>query len=296
MAIQHYSGLLGDFDYDDLSFSLTKTDDGTSYLKYIGDDVDGSNITIPEGIKNTSLMFASSNIEIPPKIPDGVENSDSMYLGCDKLKQPGSLPSTLKYADSMYSYCTSLKSAPYMPSSVISANFMYDGCANMTVLPNLSHRLERANGMCANCSSLISIPDLPDGLQQADCICLNCTKLQYPPVIPTSVKNINCGFSGCENLMKQPILSENITEKDDVTDGCYWADVDDDFEELSLDDNAKFETPSFCKSLENFYDKQKGLPSKPFSAMQFMRDNSLQSDIDNDLSVDVNDSQFDTNI
>ncbi len=67
MAMQHYEGEFGIFDYDDTEFKVVSGDEALDYvcedigkdsiLYYIGKETDGSKIKIPEGIKDCSGMF-----------------------------------------------------------------------------------------------------------------------------------------------------------------------------------------------------------------------------------------------
>lgn len=89
MAIVHYDGPLGIFDYDNKEFMVINGDDSYSlygghlpsgeYLIYIGTEIDGSKIVIPDGVLDVSYMFCEEELtpnrgkmEIPPRIPDSV--------------------------------------------------------------------------------------------------------------------------------------------------------------------------------------------------------------------------------
>ena len=74
--ITHYVGELGEFNYNDREFDFDKE----GYLRYIGEETDGREIKIPDGIKNCYGMFAwNETLEYPPVIPDSVENCFWMF-------------------------------------------------------------------------------------------------------------------------------------------------------------------------------------------------------------------------
>lgn len=128
MAMQHYDGPLGTFDYDDTQFELQDTDRDVSdgcmslfndyeggncvyciddlaedlldaskqYLRYVGSETDGSKIHIPDGIKSCMGMFARTDIESVPSIPDSALFIDGMCLCCRNLEVASALPARLK--------------------------------------------------------------------------------------------------------------------------------------------------------------------------------------------------------
>ena len=99
MAIQHYEGMLGEFDYDDTKFQIAE-DYAFEHLIYIGEETDCSDLQIPYGLHNASFMFAGSagrNVEFPPIIPDFVDCTEGMFRGCHKLKTVPVIPATVEY-------------------------------------------------------------------------------------------------------------------------------------------------------------------------------------------------------
>ena len=110
--LRHYEGYLGTFDYDPEQFELqiAKTEANQygpaserEVLRYVGKEVDGNKIHIPEGIKNGEMMFAETNIVTPPKLPESLESGLGMFMGCKNLTRPNDhFPAALKEAPFMY--------------------------------------------------------------------------------------------------------------------------------------------------------------------------------------------------
>ena len=93
MAIVHYEGELGIFDYDDDQFEINERE----YLRYIGKETDGSKIHIPEGITNCGEMFFDYRcLQKPPVIPDGVKDCRRMFAECKNLKEAPVIPKGVK--------------------------------------------------------------------------------------------------------------------------------------------------------------------------------------------------------
>ena len=138
--IQHYSGELGEFDYDIREFKL----DG--FLYYIGTETDGSKIKIPTGIKICrGMFFGYKSLTKAPEIPNSVKDCGHMFDYCKSLKTPPVIPDSVKGCDSMFAGCTSLTKAPVIPNGV-----------------------EDCCGMFFNCESLTKVPVIPDSVK--DCL------------------------------------------------------------------------------------------------------------------------------
>lgn len=107
MAIQHYKGNLGEFDYDDKEFQLCSFAgcwNNDHYLHYVGNETDGSKINIPVGIVNCESMFSGcKNLRTPPVIPEGVENCDYMFSdsGLTGKKAIPIIPKSVKHTSAM---------------------------------------------------------------------------------------------------------------------------------------------------------------------------------------------------
>lgn len=88
----HYSGTLGEFDYDPKEFAIgyktiynkdksASTD--VPVLRYIGDKTAGNDVDIPEGVKNLDYTFeGNKKLETVPKIPDSVESAHCAFMDC----------------------------------------------------------------------------------------------------------------------------------------------------------------------------------------------------------------------
>lgn len=138
MAKIHYKGDLGEFNYDSKEFVILDND-----LIYIGKETDGNKIHIPEGILYCDFIFANTNIETPPVIPEGVITCRGLFMGCESLKTAPVIPQGVRYTEGMFCGCKNLKTAPVIPKSVEYSYFMFDGCSSDTRKEaswNLTHR------------------------------------------------------------------------------------------------------------------------------------------------------------
>lgn len=138
MAKKHYKGDLGEFDYDSKEFAIVNDD-----LVYIGKETDGAKIHIPEGILYCDFMFANTNVETPPVIPEGVIICRGMFMGCENLKEAPVIPESVRYSEGMFQDCKSLKKAPVIPKNIEMSYLMFEGCSYDTKKEarwNLSHR------------------------------------------------------------------------------------------------------------------------------------------------------------
>lgn len=178
-----YEGPLGKFTYDKTQFTIdTKEieacDDiyyGTHYdslsiprLHYIGSETDGNKIKIPEGVKSGDFMFDGSNITSTPRLPESLENTNSMFKDCKHLRNAFSA----------------------IPKNVGSTSYMYDGCSNLKNGPKMiPANVKDISGMFADCSNMITVPYICDGVEHAyDTFC-NCTSMPHMPRLPYSVTN-----------------------------------------------------------------------------------------------------------
>ena len=102
MALRHYDGInpetgnpypnnAGNFNYDDTQFTVAT--DG--HLYYIGNEVLGEKINIPDGITDCTRMFSETAIQTPPRIPRSVIKIDEMFRGCKSLTRYPEVPSTV---------------------------------------------------------------------------------------------------------------------------------------------------------------------------------------------------------
>ncbi len=106
MAMQHYEGKLGIFDYDDFLFRIDLYKHG-SYLHYIGTETDGRKIKVPDGLTSSANMFAGNqNIKYGAKIPDSVIDVSRMYAGCRSLEEVPDFPNNVKKYDDVFDGCS----------------------------------------------------------------------------------------------------------------------------------------------------------------------------------------------
>ena len=168
--IKHYSGELGEFDYDTREFEL----DG--YLHYIGTEPDGSKIKIPAGVEKCNGMFADCKFLIKaPAIPNGVKDCTVMFKGC-----------------------TSLIIAPEISNGVEDCRYMFYNCESLATPPVIPNGVEYCDSMFSGCESLTKAPEIPNGVKFCSYMFADCMSLTKAPVIPDSVKNCkDTMFDGC---------------------------------------------------------------------------------------------------
>lgn len=177
-----YDGYLGKFEYDPTEFELQAVrvepdefgNGGGTYpvLKYIGNEVDGRHIHIPEGLTCGALMFADNqDLQTMPKLPDSLEDGFAMFKGCTNMEYAKALtlPKNLEEASFMFADCTNMTHGPsMMPSSLKDATGMFYNCQSMENTPKLNSGLEVADSMFAHCKSLTKKPHIPYSVQQAE--------------------------------------------------------------------------------------------------------------------------------
>ena len=205
MAMKHYEGKLGVFDYDDDEFELGRIRQDAAgvhanipevvsfgkeeFLLYKGKETDGSKVHIPEGIIDCNHMFLYGHLETAPDIPNGV-----------------------KYCDFMFEDCKSLKTAPDIPGSVNNCTCMFEGCTSLEVAPELSDNIEDCRGMFARCESLKTASKIPDNIKDCTCMFEGCTSLETAPKIPGSVENCVYMFYGCQSLREAPEIPDSVKD------------------------------------------------------------------------------------
>lgn len=188
-GIVHYDGVLGTFSYDPREFQLqvmdVKEDEfgnpATSFpvLKYIGEEMDGSKIQIPEGLQDASFMFeGNQNLKSLPKLPSSVESAFCMCKDCSNLTQAATFmfPRKLKEAQFMFANCGKLETGPAVVN------------------------VKDATGMFANCPELLTTPKIALGLEYADCMFENCEHLNKKPKWPIGVKSAEYATDGCTGI------------------------------------------------------------------------------------------------
>lgn len=199
----HYEGTLGKFEFNPNEFELQCVhapadaygNPATTYpiLKYIGDEVDGNRIKIPEGLTDMTCMFeGNANLQTMPEIPDTVEDGCCAFKDCTNLvaARPFSLTSKMKRA-----------------------SFMFSGCENMEHGPSmLPPRMKDATGMFVDCRSMTNTPVIVPGMECMDSTFANCESLTKKPVLPHTVKYADYATEGCtgiDNAEKKALADKN---------------------------------------------------------------------------------------
>ena len=183
-----YNGALGKFRYNSGEFVLSFVPTPTGmkeYLRYIGRDMTGKSIVIPDGIFDISYMFRDSMLVSPPMIPRMVTVMDGCFQNCRRLERGAVLPPGLKKANRLYSGCVRLESVPGIPPSVEYAAYMFEGCRSLVYAPKIPAGLKDASGMFKNCREMRSLPHVPNTIQKVDGIFRGCDRLV------TSVAEVN---------------------------------------------------------------------------------------------------------
>lgn len=184
-----YDGVLGKFTYDSDQFQLqvVKVDEdefgnpASSYpiLKYIGKEVDGQQIHIPEGLRDGAFMFeGNTQLQSIPKLPSSLENGFGMFMNCESLQSAA----TIK-----------------MPTKLQDTQFMFANCHGLEVGP-LVVNVKDATGMFVNCTSLAKTPKITQGLKFADSMFAGCESLTKKPVWPSSVQYADYATKGCTGI------------------------------------------------------------------------------------------------
>lgn len=184
-----YSGALGDFQYDPTQFQLQVVqvdadefgNPATSYpiLKYIGSEVDGKYIKIPEGLKDASFMFeGNKDLESVPHLPSSLETAFGMFKDCEQLRNAGKIA---------------------LPNKLQETQFMFANCQNLTIGPRIVNAKD-ATGMFANCTNLLNTPVIAPGLKCADSMFAGCENLSKKPKFPFTVKFADYATMGCTGI------------------------------------------------------------------------------------------------
>lgn len=162
---KEYKGPLGEFRYNTADFEVMNkyTPIGViQILKYRGQEVDGSKIKIPLGVKDCSYMFEKQSIKTPPVIPPTVRCTNYMFYGCVSLERGALLPYGVESASFMYAGCRNVMYVPACPGTLRLAQYMCDGCRSLLAPPVLNNGIQKVTGLCRNCIGLQELALLPD--------------------------------------------------------------------------------------------------------------------------------------
>ncbi len=179
MAMRHYEGKLGSFDYDDSQFRIDekeiqtlettgeqlpdgsyKIDNGKPrgvmrepYLHYIGSETDGRRINIPDGLLSAENMFeGNNNLTYGARIPSSVRSVDAMYAGCENLR-----------------------AVPDFPDGVETYDATFYGCENLREAPKLSKNGRVFLGTFTDCKFLREAPWIPENAKLVDHVFDGCS-------------------------------------------------------------------------------------------------------------------------
>ena len=173
----HNKSALGNFWYNTLDFKIINksTPFGKiQVLKYIGPEIIGLNINIPEGLKSTAYMFDGNyNLLSAPIIPASVRTTDNMFNNCSRLEYGIAMPYGVTSCNFMYQGCIKLKAAPDLPETIKNAAYMFSNCVSLVNPPLIPSNIKNISGMFHNCKSLNIIPDNA----KQDYILLGCKRL-----------------------------------------------------------------------------------------------------------------------
>lgn len=178
----HYCGMLGDFTYDDREFQLTQQvvetpgetpDDPprrnlVNIVRYIGDETDGKNIHIPEGVRHAEFMFyGNDKMTSVPKIPDSVLDTHMMFAGCSKLTDGRvKIPAGVETTAGMFFNCGNMTDGPArIPGNVNDMSAMFSGCTSMKNTPVLEEGITAMDSAFSGCHSITKKPVLPKSAQ-----------------------------------------------------------------------------------------------------------------------------------
>lgn len=172
-----HEGPLGSFTYDPNEFELQKINvpasdefEGGSFmaLRYVGTETNGSNIQIPNGIKDVSYMFMNRDITSMPHLPNSAEDAYGMCAGCKSLlTADAALPKSLKRSQFMFMACDNLQQGPAFVSSE-NADYMFAGCRAMKNTPKLANGMEHADYMFYECDGLSQQPTVPKTMRSCE--------------------------------------------------------------------------------------------------------------------------------
>ena len=216
MAIKKYTGELGKFSYDDTVFKLEDKGSDIEYLHYIGDEVDGKKIEIPNGIVNCFMMFANNeNLESCPEIPDSDKFANMMFYHCTKITQTVEVYSkNLLSASSMYEGCRSLVDVFKMPPTIEDCSFCFKDCISMQkCMITLPANLQTVESMYEGCVSLTQSPKLLMGCKNCKRMFANCVKLKTAPQLHAQIENVDNMYLNCTNMVSVPSIPLEARKK-----------------------------------------------------------------------------------
>ena len=215
-----YEGQLGSFEFDDREFQVRQAlrpadqygeDSVQHFLSYVGNETDGKNITIPNGLRDMTLMFSGTNITSAPMIPDGVEWGNCAFMDCHQLKEAKiDLPASMHDAPFMFANCEHLENGPrQIPGTVKNADYMFTECASMKRTPKIGHGVESLNGTFMDCPSLTEAPKIPGSTKQARDTTFNCKGIDKQKDIQAQAQH-DVERSAMERKLNRPSVGARL--------------------------------------------------------------------------------------
>lgn len=238
IMLQTYNGVsLGKnttFDYDDEQFEMQNP----GQLHYIGDETDGSNITVPNGLIDGSNLFRETAISSPAMLPNSIEKMEATYAGCQQLADPGIVPPNVTNIRMAWAH-SGIESAPELPDGVQYADFAFDHCENLQEFEKFPESLQSADCMFSGDTNLTTLPDaFPENVESIKGFAAGCENLQNVPVANENMKHMDNAYAYCD-IDSVPYVPEGCT-CEGFTEGCANLDEQsaNDIETTPLDREA----------------------------------------------------------
>lgn len=256
--IQKYAGTIGNFQYDDAMFRINE--DGN--LKYVGSEVDGRKINVPEGLTDATGLFENVGLTHAANLPAGLKRMDRCYLGCSDMTDGGNIPDGVESINSAYSH-TAIQVTPFMPDSVVDGDFAFDHCVDLEKCGNFSKNLKSANCMFAGNTNLVDLPEeLPEGLDTMDGFACDCANLRIPPKTNKAIRIMDNAYASCQNLEKAPEIPEGASAENVISD-CYTLEHPEAFDGVEKTTEKKFDrevaTAEMTSGLETTTEQAPGI-------------------------------------
>lgn len=188
----HYTGVLGDFDYDPKIWSVgykTVYDSigGESVstelpiLRYIGGKKNGNDIKIPNGVKSLDYTFeGNGSLESFPSIPNSVESMHATFKQCKNLSKPcsdfatGEVGAGFLWGNHWFNLFgwnkstykrVGLDGKTTLPDSVQDVSYCFEDCSSLqNAFTNTTSatKLENMDGYARNCGKLEQVLDVSE--------------------------------------------------------------------------------------------------------------------------------------
>lgn len=175
----HYEGVLGSFDYNPKDWAIgykTVYDSigGESVtteipiLKYVGSESDGTNIKIPEGVKNLDYTFEGNDkLKWLPEIPDGVESMHCTFKNCSALtnERTDGFWQVWKFGSGGATGWKDRAWNVQLPDSVQDISYCFENCKQLEVgfeTTSSGTQLQNMDGYARGCQNLTTILDVSE--------------------------------------------------------------------------------------------------------------------------------------